>query len=866
MSRSNSMTSLSGAAAAAALKRHSSNSSLQLNQRQSTSALRAGGRTMSLSSRSFRAPEQSNSFRRSNSFQPGQSNPYLSQRQAPISRTGSMTSNTYRPSNSRSNSLNSNSSRFTGTTTTTTTTTTKRMSNAPNDSVTTIVKTTKEKDAEGRTQSITKTTVEKKGAFEIVKTTVIKPAQQSVSYAGSIASDAEPFDDDFYHAYDEDQEDLDINRSLQSPVTETIVVDEPILEQIAEEEDPNQSYSQDVYDQYSQSQDAISPAVPLSTQEQATAAISHSYRKLTEAALVQPTRNGLNTNTTTSPVRSILKNGSSAAAVSPQSGLGQSTTMNDKKVIKTEMVYGTDDDDEENSLYSDAVQEVEKPVTAASVPRQHIDSEKVTEDIQSNASSNIQTSPKVPQRNAFRPTPAPIPEQQASPRQRQSHQFLQPPFVTQGRSNSLNSTSSSTLRKQVKINTPLDIRESPKQSPILKKQQQTPEEMYEAAYQIAMQKVYGDKNVQNVANDYEEEADQTYDDSGFDINTQKNTLLNSGASFNSATVQPRISKQSPALNNGRTMSMTSSVNNQSIQAPNTDTNGYTYQSNAQGLGFRTHSLREMPDSKTLKKLRQKELKDKEKKEKELLKENKKEMKRLSKQRESASNIVASEQAMETQPEPARPRPASSMPQRQSQVPQSPVPPTPYSPPVQKEEAHIVQQNNIQSQAPISAPVRASSGSLISSPFKKGTPKPLLPASSGLERDQEPDTSFSTLQTDQSQPQTSKKKKKFFGFGKSSKSKESVETPARLARHSTSSSIKPKRDSITVALPTDTSQSGFKQPPSLSSNPASSKFVNEVNLRDGEMRRAHRESVSDTNGKTDSDHPNVGRKFMKLFNL
>ncbi|KAG7775156.1 hypothetical protein KL922_004404 [Ogataea haglerorum] len=496
VSRSNSMNNLSNAAASAALRKHSSTSNLVDHRI-------AGQRTMSLNSRTFRAP--ASYVKRSNSLQSASytHNPN-------VYRSSSITSSSFRPSgNSRTNSLTSNSSRYTTGFTTTTTTTTKKLPSNRQSTPTTIVKTTKEQDANGRTRSITKTTIEQKDGFEIVKTTVVKPSiVENYSDLGSIA---EGFDDDFYH----EEEPLPNNTQE--------------LENIQEEPtEPEKIEST----QHGQSQPE--------TNESAESARTHTYRQLTQTN-VKP-------RTSLSPARIILKN------------------------------PAPDDESDGQSIYSDA-----NEATPTIVKNNF--SEKVTEEIPSYASSTAGNSPLIPQRSAFRAPSAMAP-----------------------RANSITSNTSS-MRKQVKIMGTEQAEARYSSSPAVPAApagKPTPEELYQQAYQVAIQKVYGARPNPVPYSGSVTEMDE---------DTQRNTLLNSSSSQNS-----------------HTMSLTQKPVNPVQTSP-------VYQSNAAGAGFKTHTLRGELDIKEEKKLRAAHHKEEKKKLKEIRKEQKDEMYELSKQRKSARENV-----------------------------------------------------------------------------------------------------------------------------------------------------------------------------------------------------------------------------------
>ncbi|KAG7893933.1 hypothetical protein KL908_002210 [Ogataea polymorpha] len=487
------MNNLSNAAASAALRKHSSTSSLVDHRI-------AGHRTMSLSSRTFRAPDSY--VRRSNSLQSGSYNPN-------VYRSNSITSSSFKPGNSRTNSLTSNSSRYTTGFTTTTTTTTKKLPSNRHSSPTTIVKTTKEQDADGRTRSITKTTIEQKDGFEIVKTTVVKPS--IVENYNDLGSIAEGFDEEFYH----EEEPLPNNTQE--------------LENIQEE--PAEPEKIELI-QHGQSEPE--------THESAESARTHTYRQLTQSK-IKP-------RTSYSPARIILKN------------------------------PAPDDDSDGQSIYSDANEA--NPNTV-----KNNFSEKVTEEIRSYTSSTAGNSPVIPQRSAFRAPSAFAP-----------------------RSNSITSNTSS-MRKQVKI-LAVDPSESRYSSsppaPAAPVHRPTPEELYQQAYQVAMQKVYGDRPSR---------LSESGSVTEMDADTQKNTLLNSSSS-----------------QNGRTMSLTQKPVSPGPEIP-------AYQSNAAGVGFRTHTLRGELDTKEEKKLKAAQHKEEKKKLKEIRKVQKGELSELSKQRESARKNV-----------------------------------------------------------------------------------------------------------------------------------------------------------------------------------------------------------------------------------
>ncbi|KAH3668289.1 hypothetical protein OGAPHI_002043 [Ogataea philodendri] len=483
------MNSLSNAAASAALRKHSSTSNL-------ADRRLSGQRTMSLSSRSFRSPDTYS--RRTNSLQNGSYNPYNY-------RSNSLSSTSYRPNNTRSNSLNSNSSRFSTGFTTTTTTTTKRLPQGRHSMPTTIVKTTKEQDAEGRTRSITKTTVEQKDGFEITKTTIVKPSFVE-NYGDDLGSIAEGFDEDFYQ---EEEPIANGNAELEKIQEEPVEPD--VIHLVEHEPQPTKQ----------------APATNSNTIESAR---THTYRQLTQA---KPKR------VSVSPARIILK----------------------KSTV--------DDDSDGQSVYSDA-NEITPNTQKA------VEGEKVTEEVQSNGSSTVAGSPVIPQRSSFRAPPSFAP-----------------------RANSLTSNTSS-MRKQVKIVGP-DPAES---RPAVRKP--TPEQTYEQAYQIALQKVYGPS------------YNAPVEDVDMDEDTKKNTLLNAADS-----------------ENGRAMSLTRKPTSPVPQAP-VDS---SYQSNAAGVGFRTHTLRGEADSKEDKKLKAAQHKEEKKKLKELRKEQKSEVTKLNKQREIARKNV-----------------------------------------------------------------------------------------------------------------------------------------------------------------------------------------------------------------------------------
>ncbi|KAG7841487.1 hypothetical protein KL942_001366 [Ogataea angusta] len=459
------MNNLSNAAALAALRKHSSTSNL--------------------------------TDHRSSSYNPN------------IYRSSSMTSSSFRPGNSRTNSLTSNSSRYTTGFTTTTTTTTKKLPSSRLSTPTKIVKTTKEQDAEGRTRSITKTTIEQKDGFEVVKTTVVKPS--IVENYNDLGSIAEGFDEEFYH----EEEPLPNNTQELENIQEEPTEPEKI--ELRQQKQPQPE-----------------------THESAESARTHTYRQLTQSK-VKP-------RTSLSPARIILKNPT------------------------------PDDDSDGQSIYSDANEANPNAV-------KNNFSEKVTEEIRSYASSTAGNSPVIPQRSAFRAPSALAP-----------------------RANSITSNTSS-MRKQVKIMGP-DPAESRYSSsppaPAVPLNRPTPEELYQQAYQVAMQKVYGARP-------------NSLPDSGsvteMDVDTQKNTLLNSSSS-----------------QNGRTMSLTQKPVSPVPATP-------TYQSNAAGVGFRTHTLRGELDAKEEKKLKAAQHKEEKKKLKEIRKEQKGELSELSKQRKSARKNV-----------------------------------------------------------------------------------------------------------------------------------------------------------------------------------------------------------------------------------
>ncbi len=129
---------------------------------------------------------------------------------------------------SRANSLRSQTSRqsvgsaSSVNTTTTTTTTTKKTVDSDGRPQTTVTKTTKLLDASGNARSIKKTTVERRGGLEIVRTTVIKPVSmvaKADAYSGSsLNSKQEEELADIEEEFDEDFTEDTVNPSLQSPV------------------------------------------------------------------------------------------------------------------------------------------------------------------------------------------------------------------------------------------------------------------------------------------------------------------------------------------------------------------------------------------------------------------------------------------------------------------------------------------------------------------------------------------------------------------------------------------------------------------------------------------------------------------------
>lgn len=253
------MNSLSSAAAAAVMKNKNTRQGKQQVSfpgsynptSRSMSLTSASNSPKQLSARSFRNPAE-NANRRTNSLQSNTSNNFhyqqnqtggLNKIKTPQLRSNSLTSGTLRtaPNGSRSDSLQSNSSRRSNlaTTTTTTTTTTTKSTRPDGKPSTKIVKTVTEQDSNGRTKSITKTTIQKLGSYEMVKTTVIKPQEsqyeESPAYAESLLSGAndledivEEFDENFDEAFEAGDENL---------------YEEPIIEE-AEDED----YENEVFD------------------------------------------------------------------------------------------------------------------------------------------------------------------------------------------------------------------------------------------------------------------------------------------------------------------------------------------------------------------------------------------------------------------------------------------------------------------------------------------------------------------------------------------------------------------------------------------------------------------------------------------
>ncbi|GMG40099.1 unnamed protein product [Ambrosiozyma monospora] len=163
--------------------------------------------------------------------------------------------------------------------------------------------------------------------------------------------------------------------------------------------------------------------------------------------------------------------------------------------------------------------------------------------------------------------------------------------------------------------------------------------MYEMAFKVAMKNVYGDPQLEHELRNQEEDATLLEQEHALSLeeDTKRNTALNTGsvrtASLTSSIRRPASMKQGL----GRTLSMSSNVPR---VAPSP-----SYHSNATGLGFATHSLRDMPDSKTIRKLKEKEAKEAAKEQERLRKEEerlrKEESKRLAKERKEASRRLTS---------------------------------------------------------------------------------------------------------------------------------------------------------------------------------------------------------------------------------
>lgn len=354
-SRSQSTNSLSSAAAAAVMK--NKNGRQEKQQVSFPGSYKPTSRSMSLTSasnsprqlsaRSFRSPAEISS-RRTNSLQSNASNNFryqqklqpggLNKVENPQSRSNSLTSGAVRTAanGSRSNSLQSNSSRRSNlaTTTTTTTTTTTKSTRPDGKPSTKIVKTVTEQDSNGRTKSITKTTIQKLGSYEMVKTTVIKPQEsqyeESPTYAESLLSGTndledivEEFDENFDEAFEAGDENL---------------YEEPIIEE-AEDEDYETEINDDNVTGFHRDREIVTPHVQRQEiQEQHH--IQQLTPKITQKEVNRP-------NSQLEPKKSILKKSSSASppvknvvsmsprkeqSTSPQSPLSSSfTSLNENK-------------------------------------------------------------------------------------------------------------------------------------------------------------------------------------------------------------------------------------------------------------------------------------------------------------------------------------------------------------------------------------------------------------------------------------------------------------------------------------------------------------------------------------------------------
>ncbi|GME71709.1 unnamed protein product [Ambrosiozyma monospora] len=287
--------------------------------------------------------------------------------------------------------------------------------------------------------------------------------------------------------------------------------------------------------------------------------------------------------------------------------------------------------------------------TTASTAVPNSDSEKVTEELES-SSSSTKVAPA-----------APTTQIKSSLRKASSKSsLLQPPQHSGAsiRSNSLTSNTSS--KKQVRIAAaPTGHRYSSSSSAssarLAVRQQAhhqlqtsgaklttakpSDTEMYEMAFKVAMKNVYGDPQLEHELQNQEEDATLLEQEQALSLeeDTKRNTALNTGsvrtASLTSSIRRPGSMKQGL----GRTLSMSSNVP-RVAPSPN-------YHSNATGLGFATHSLRDMPDSKTIRKQKEKEAKEAAKEQERLRKEEerlrKEESKRLAKERKEAAKRLTS---------------------------------------------------------------------------------------------------------------------------------------------------------------------------------------------------------------------------------
>ncbi|GME70094.1 unnamed protein product [[Candida] boidinii] len=261
------------------------------------------------------------------------------------------------------------------------------------------------------------------------------------------------------------------------------------------------------------------------------------------------------------------------------------------------------------------------------------------------------------------------------------HTIQKPSVSSNGRTSSFTSNNSS-VKKSIKFQEiPTEYNAPPSAEP--KRKEVTPEEMYARAFEIAQAKVYGTQQHQQQSQNklqYPQADHQTqplspqvpqypyisnarletyippqkipYDDEEdpyVDADTHMNTLLNSGVSTERAmSLTSRNSKTSRTSQN-KFLSMSGAFSSPVPPNKLPSANGsYNYQSNASGVPFRTHSLREIPstqESRKLDKATQKEREKENKKyKKELEKQKKLERKNFNKEREAEIERLTSQLA------------------------------------------------------------------------------------------------------------------------------------------------------------------------------------------------------------------------------